>query len=100
MKLFCKSNINQLKAYSVINFTRVCFSINIDLSTCKFLHFIADIIEYPIITNFQTIQYMIHEISCICYVLEHGWMYVSVCINIYYIHENSCRPQMSSFVIM
>ena len=30
---------------------------------------------------------MIHEISCIFHVLEHGFMYVSVCINTWYIHD-------------
>ena len=39
---------------------------------------------------------MIHENSCIFHVLEHGFMYVSVWINTWYIHENSCRPQMSA----
>ena len=30
---------------------------------------------------------MIHEILCIFHVLENGFMYVSVCINTWYIHD-------------
>ena len=30
---------------------------------------------------------MIHEISCIFHVFEHGFMYVSICINTWYIHD-------------
>ena len=30
---------------------------------------------------------MIHEISCSYHVLENGFMYVSVCINTWYIHD-------------
>ena len=34
---------------------------------------------------------MIEEISCIFHVLEHGFMYVSACINTWYIHDTHMK---------
>ena len=93
--MLSKTNIKLLKTYHIVKYLRLTFySFLVTWLLVISLNFKAYNIVQTIKIYNQIFQYMIDEILCILHVLEHGFMYVSVCIITWYIHEVQCIPQM------